>query len=94
MTYSFPGNVRELKAIVELAVVMSDSQIIEEEDIRLTPLNPLTDFLSVESSLKEYTHKIVRHFLEKYDNNVILVAEKLHIGKSTVYRMLKEMDEA
>jgi DNA-binding NtrC family response regulator len=94
MTYSFPGNVRELKAIVELAVVMSDSQIIEEEDIRLTPLNPLTDFLSVESSLKEYTHKIVRHFLEKYDHNVILVAEKLHIGKSTVYRMLKEMDEA
>lgn len=94
MTYSFPGNVRELKAIVELAVVMSDSQIIEEEDIRLTPLNPLTDFLSVESSLKEYTHKIVHHFLEKYDNNVILVAEKLHIGKSTVYRMLKEMDEA
>lgn len=94
MTYSFPGNVRELKAIVELAVVMSDSQIIEEEDIRLTPLNPLTDFLSVENSLKEYTHKIVRHFLEKYDHNVILVADKLHIGKSTVYRMLKEMDEA
>ncbi len=91
MTYSFPGNVRELKAIVELAVVMSDSQIIEEEDIRLTPLNPLTDFLSVESSLKEYTHKIVSHFLEKYDHNVMLVAEKLQIGKSTIYRMLKEM---
>lgn len=92
LAYSFPGNVRELKATVELAVVMSDSEVIEEEDVRLTPLNPLTDFLSTEMSLKEYSQKILRHFLEKYDQNVLLVADKLQIGKSTIYRMLKEMD--
>lgn len=92
LAYSFPGNVRELKATVELAVVMSDSEVIEEEDIRLTPLIPLTDFLSTEMSLKEYSQKILRHFLEKYDQNVLLVADKLHIGKSTIYRMLKDMD--
>ena len=92
LNYSFPGNVRELKAIVELAVVMSDSDVVEEEDVRLTPLNPLTDFLSAEMSLKEYSQKILRHFLDKYDQNVLLVADKLQIGKSTIYRMLKEMD--
>ena len=92
LNYSFPGNVRELKAIVELAVVMSDSEVIEEEDIRLTPLNPLTDFLSTEMTLKEYSQKILHHFLDKYDQNVLLVAKKLQIGKSTIYRMLKEMD--
>lgn len=92
LNYSFPGNVRELRAIVELAVVMSDSDVVEEEDVRLTPLNPLTDFLSAEMSLKEYSQKILRHFLDKYDQNVLLVADKLQIGKSTIYRMLKEMD--
>ena len=71
---------------------MSDSDVVEEEDVRLTPLNPLTDFLSAEMSLKEYSQKILRHFLDKYDQNVLLVADKLQIGKSTIYRMLKEMD--
>jgi len=31
--------------------------------------------------------------LEKYDNDVLLVAKKLNIGKSTIYRMLKEKKE-
>ena len=31
-----------------------------------------------------------RTFLEKYDNNVVLVAKKLGVGKSTIYRYLKE----
>jgi transcriptional regulator with PAS, ATPase and Fis domain len=41
-------------------------------------------------SIKEYNHKIIHHYLEKYDNDVLLVAKKLSIGKSTIYRMLKE----
>jgi two-component system, NtrC family, response regulator AtoC len=36
----------------------------------------------------------VDHFLEKYDHNVVLVANKLGIGKSTLYRMLKQEKEA
>jgi predicted DNA-binding transcriptional regulator AlpA len=28
--------------------------------------------------------------LEKYDNNIKLVAEKLDLGVATIYRMLKE----
>jgi predicted transcriptional regulator YheO len=30
--------------------------------------------------------------LEKYDNNVIKVAKKLDIGKSSIYRYLKDME--
>ena len=36
--------------------------------------------------------KIVKNYLEKYDNNIKLVAEKLDIGVATIYRMLKETD--
>src|SRR6516225_3544832 len=35
LTYSFPGNVRELKSIMELAVVMTDSENILPEHITL-----------------------------------------------------------
>ena len=90
MSYSYPGNVRELKAIVELGAVMADDNIISENDINFNSPRRATAFLSDEYSLKEYTRKIIDHFLEKYDNDVLLVAQKLNIGKSTIYRMLKE----
>jgi transcriptional regulator with PAS, ATPase and Fis domain len=39
--------------------------------------------------LKEYENKIIQHFLNKYNQDVILVAKKLGIGKSTIYRMMQ-----
>ena len=88
-SYAFPGNVRELKAIMELACVMATGPEITEEDITFNTTSNMSDFLLNEKSLKEYTQTIVRHFLDKYDQNVVLVAKKLDIGKSTIYRMLK-----
>lgn len=43
-----------------------------------------------EQSLETYTMAIIKHFLGKYNNNVVLVARKLGVGKSTIYRYLKE----
>ncbi len=87
--YSFPGNVRELKAIVELASVLTNSDIIDENDISLNISNTITDLLLEESTLKVYIKKIIKHYLQKYDNNILMVAKKLDIGKSTIYRMIK-----
>ena len=87
--YPWPGNVRELKAVVELAAVMTNEDHIEAGDIRFSSSRGMTDLLLEESTLKDYTEKIITHFLDKYDNNVLLVARKLDIGKSTIYRMLK-----
>jgi transcriptional regulator with PAS, ATPase and Fis domain len=41
-------------------------------------------------SLREYTDRIIDLYLKRYDNNIKLVAEKLDIGVSTIYRMIKE----
>lgn len=87
--YSFPGNIRELKAVVELACVMAIETTIEAEDITFHSLKPEGAFLLDEVPLREYTRRIIRHFLDKYDNDVLLVADKLDIGKSTIYNMLK-----
>lgn len=89
LTYRYPGNVRELKAIVELAVVMSNQQIIDEDDVMFSPTNTGLDLFAQEMSLREYETKIIRHYLEKNNNNVVLVAKKLDIGKSKIYNMIK-----
>ncbi len=90
LKYAFPGNVRELKALMELGSVMCDGNQIQDSDITFTSTRGISGLLIEEQSLKEYTNGIIKHYLEKYNNNVLLVAKKLDIGKSTIYRMLKE----
>ena len=90
VSYNYPGNVRELKATVELAAVMSDGQLIEEMDVSFVSAQNGKAFITEEKSLKEFNREIVHHFLDKYEGDVLLVARKLDIGKSTIYRMLKE----
>ncbi len=93
MSYPWPGNVRELKAVIELAAVMASDQIIESRDIQFSGAREAYNFLTHEMTMEEYKYQIVFHFLEKYDNDVQLVAKKLDIGKSTIYRMLQEYRE-
>lgn len=91
LSYSFPGNVRELKSMIELAVTLADDEEISTDDIITGKSGSLTDdFLSQELSLREYDIRIVKKYLERYENNIKLVAEKLDIGVATIYRMLKE----
>lgn len=93
LTYYYPGNVRELKSIVDLAAVLADGDEIEEEDIKFSSILDEEKMNFEELTLKEYNFKIINHMLEKYDNNVIKVAKKLDIGKSSIYRYLQEMKE-
>ncbi|MFK8101323.1 MAG: sigma-54-dependent transcriptional regulator [Saprospiraceae bacterium] len=87
--YAFPGNVRELKAIIELATVLTNGVEIGPEDIRFNSPKKAANFLMTEMTFEDYKITIVNHFLEKYDNDIDLVAQRLEIGKSTIYRMLK-----
>jgi len=93
LKYHYPGNVRELKSIIDLAAVMTNGNEILDEDINFNSLQREDNFTFEELTLREYTFKIIRHFLEKYDDNVLMVAKKLDIGKSSIYRYIKEMEE-
>ncbi len=93
MKYHYPGNVRELKSIVELAAVLAENDTIEADNINFNSLAKERNFTSEELTMREYTFLIIRHFLKMHDDNVLLVAQKLDIGKSTIYRYLKEMEE-
>ncbi|MEM6262599.1 MAG: sigma-54 dependent transcriptional regulator [Bacteroidota bacterium] len=88
--YPYPGNVRELRAVVELAAVMANEDEITPEEINFSTSGSLQDLLSKEMTLKEYNDYIIDHFLRKHDQNVKLVADKLDIGSSTIYRYIKE----
>jgi DNA-binding NtrC family response regulator len=94
LQYPFPGNIRELKSIIELAAVMAADQEIKPQDITFNSSTRIESFLHQEMSMQEYMYRIIRHYLTKYDNNVLEVAKRLDIGKSSLYRYLKEMEAA
>jgi len=90
LKYHYPGNVRELKAVMDLAAVMCSNNEIVPEDISFSAMVAEEAMLTQEKTLKEYISYIVQCFLRKYDNNVVQVAEKLDIGRSTIYKMIQQ----
>jgi two-component system response regulator AtoC len=90
LKYNYPGNVRELKAVVELSVVMADEEVIQSEDINFQNSDSLDAMFSTDLTLRQYTHRIINYLLKKHNDNVIKVAEVLDVGKSTIYRILKD----
>jgi DNA-binding NtrC family response regulator len=87
-SYSFPGNVRELKALMDLACVLTDTNEIEDHHININPVNLNKNLLSQEKTLQEYNEEIIEYFVNKY-KNVREAAKRLGVGKSTIYRYLK-----
>jgi two-component system, NtrC family, response regulator AtoC len=93
MNYPFPGNVRELKSIIELAVTLSENDTIEPVDLVIDRGDPLSDIASDNLTLREYEMKIIKATLKKNNNDIKIAAAKLDIGISTIYRILKEEKE-
>lgn len=88
--YPFPGNVRELKSVIDLACVMADDKEIQPEDIHFNPIGNKEDlFISAEKTLKQFTTEIILYHLKKNNNDVMKTAQALDIGKSTIYNLLQ-----
>lgn len=93
LQHKYAGNIRELKAVAELSVILSNGEEIQADDIRFSNAGASPQqMLEEDITLKEYTNRIVRYYLNKYNDDVLLVAGKLDIGKSTIYRMLQNQE--
>lgn len=99
--YDYPGNVRELKNIIERLVVLSEHGEIKEaylpSDIlsrkHRTPPSPVT-LLDESIPLKEYRAKLEKAYIaglmEKYENDMNRVAEILDISRRQLFNKLVE----
>jgi two-component system response regulator AtoC len=97
--YNFPGNVRELKAVVELAAVLADGPQIEAKDIpfRTPPTPSPTEVPAVPPgstklvfpSLREQTLAIMQDSLLLMNGDVVAAANRLRVGRSTLYRLIQ-----
>ena len=92
LSYNYPGNIRELKAVMELSCVMASRDVIKPTHLNMNVEENIQNLLATEKTLEEYNREIILYFLNKYNQNVRLVASKMGIGKSTIYRMLQKVN--
>ncbi len=92
MGHAFPGNIRELKSIIELACVMAEEDEIQPEHLNVMSSNIIETFAMQDATLKEFNIKLIQYYLDKYNYDVLKVAKKLDVGKSTIYRMIQNKE--
>jgi len=90
--YHFPGNIRELKAIIELAVIMCSDNEIKAGDITFNTAIRDEIFIAETKTLREHNLDIIQYYLKKNNKDIRTTATVLDIGISTIYKMIKQKE--
>lgn len=99
LNYDFPGNIRELRNIVERLVILSGDGLLKGEDLpdTFTSESAITSDMSVgNQSLKELRKEVEKKYislvLETYNSDLTKAAEHLNITKRQLFNKIKEFD--
>lgn len=87
--YPWPGNVRQLRNVIDSAVVMADDPSIDVEDLGLrdTGLSRLETL-----RIDEWEQRLIRKALNRTGGNVPEAARLLGISRATAYRKITEYE--
>jgi two-component system NtrC family response regulator len=91
----FPGNIRELRNILERVVVVSTSNQLVKEDFIVHANNSIQkntneDLPEVGTmTLEEIEEEMVRRALKKYNNNISKAAKSLGLSRQMLYRRME-----
>ena len=85
-----PGNVRELRNLIEGAVLLSEGDALTREALPREFLEsmehgPAADAKAGARSMAEAEEDLIRRTVSACDGNLTLAARQLHIAKSTLY---------
>ncbi|MEA3475360.1 MAG: sigma-54 dependent transcriptional regulator [Candidatus Cloacimonadota bacterium] len=97
--YSFPGNVRELKNLVERLYILTSENTITEDDVKPHIINyktknsnpPFFETKSYSKARAEFEVYYLKKQLEKFNWNISITAKKLSLQQSNLSRKIKEL---
>lgn len=96
--HAWPGNIRELRNVLERAALLSDDLHLGATEIRTaigtlvaadpqTAPQPLNDETYIEAR-QRFDRELITAKLAQCDGNVVLAAQQLGLGRSTLYKKM------
>jgi DNA-binding NtrC family response regulator len=93
--YSWPGNITQLKQVINETVLIANGPFIEKEDIHNILKTKLEETemaqLNLTGTLEEIELRIIRQVWLEEGMNQTKTAERLGINRTTLWRKLKEL---
>jgi transcriptional regulator with PAS, ATPase and Fis domain len=94
MSYPFPGNVRELRNVLERAVLLSDCDALDRISLRLEASSGVEAIKEAQMddlrmALAEYERRHIERVLADQDGSVEQAAVRLNIPRSSLYQKIK-----
>jgi two-component system response regulator AtoC len=92
MSYEWPGNVRELQNCIQRALALGSGSVIQMKDLPSNLLHQVKDGAQDQetTTLKELERRAILQALEATHGDRQRAAKLLGIGKTTIYRKIKE----
>ncbi|HEX3656461.1 MAG TPA: sigma 54-interacting transcriptional regulator [Pirellulales bacterium] len=87
LTYPWPGNVRQLRNVIDSAVVLAAGERIEAADLGLRESGS-GDLLTLK--IDDWERKLIGEALKRTRANIPEAARLLGIGRATLYRKMEE----
>jgi len=89
-TYSWPGNIRELKNVIERAVLLASGETIRPRDLHLDfKGEPAADNHGSDLTLREVQRLHIQKVLDAERGNVARAAGRLGVTRSSLYNKMK-----
>lgn len=87
LEYNWPGNIRQLRNVIDSAVVLASGEKIEPSDLSLHDVgSERTESLR----LDVWEERLIREALQRTDNNVVEATKLLGVSRATLYRKLEQ----
>ena len=91
--YSYPGNIRELKNLIEYATIFEENSLIGVDSIKKRlGSNKENEFTTLAERTKQYEKNVIENEIQRLGDNVDAkkeIAKKLGISIATLYRKLE-----
>lgn len=89
MQHVWSGNIRELEHTIEKAVIINETDILDEVSFELSKSKNKNKIQKEITTLEDMEYKMIRETIDKFEGNMSLVAQQLGISRQTLYNKIK-----
>ena len=87
----WPGNVRELQHVIERAVIMTETEWINPNDMQMRAVNKVSGELDLDNyELDKIEKTVIVKVMKMHQGNISKAASELGLTRTSLYRRMEK----